>query len=117
LTYLTGISLFIMREFVHAWGLGLQLLGRGDKVSEFIKRGEDSAEVSITLCTDDPRRPLLVTRVIRKDNSSDWKMNGEAVWKPIIFTFVLGVRCAHCARGVRFFLIFYYYWWLTLSLA
>eukprot|EP00959_Pyramimonas_sp_CCMP1952_P400093 8382742-Pyramimonas_sp.AAC.1 len=57
-------------------GFEFQLLGRGEKVSEFIKRGEDSAEVEITLCTDDAQRPLVVHRKIRKDNSSDWKLNG-----------------------------------------
>jgi hypothetical protein len=45
-------------------------------VSEFIKRGEDAAEVEVTLCTDTPGRPLVVWRKIKKDNSSDWKLNG-----------------------------------------
>ena len=53
-----------------------QLLGRGDKISEFIKRGEEYAEVEIVLCTGE-ERDLVVYRKIKKDNSSDWKLNGQ----------------------------------------
>jgi hypothetical protein len=59
-------------------------------VSEFIKRGEDAAEVEVTLCSETPGRSLVVWRKIKKDNTSDWKLNGER--RPV-------PRPTCCSRG------------------
>eukprot|EP00240_Pyramimonas_obovata_P000067 CAMPEP_0118947068 /NCGR_PEP_ID=MMETSP1169-20130426/45317_1 /TAXON_ID=36882 /ORGANISM="Pyramimonas obovata, Strain CCMP722" /LENGTH=1143 /DNA_ID=CAMNT_0006893203 /DNA_START=136 /DNA_END=3568 /DNA_ORIENTATION=+ len=74
----TGKSSFVCAICI---GLGGKpsLLGRGDKVSEFIKRGENTGEVEITLCTGNPQRPLVIHRKIKQNNSSEWKLNGHTV--------------------------------------
>eukprot|EP00238_Polyblepharides_amylifera_P012271 CAMPEP_0196576178 /NCGR_PEP_ID=MMETSP1081-20130531/5501_1 /TAXON_ID=36882 /ORGANISM="Pyramimonas amylifera, Strain CCMP720" /LENGTH=1016 /DNA_ID=CAMNT_0041894717 /DNA_START=240 /DNA_END=3290 /DNA_ORIENTATION=- len=68
-------------SFVCAMCIGLagkpSLLGRGDKVSEFIKRGEDFAIVEVTLCTGGTQRPLVISRKISKNNLSEWNINGQ----------------------------------------
>jgi hypothetical protein len=79
---------------VHPWErvvcLTVQLLGRASEVGEFVRRGQDSGEVTIWLSMGSGR-PLTVTRKIRRDNTSDWKLNGEAhsrtrcVGKPALF--------------------------------
>lgn len=71
-------------SFVCALAIGLagstKLLGRADKLSEFVKRGEQSGYSEITLATKDPDRPLLVRREIkRKDSSSTWRVNNVVV--------------------------------------
>jgi|TARA_B110000259_G_scaffold182713_1_gene226749 hypothetical protein len=71
-------------SFVCALAIGLagstKLLGRADKLSEFVKRGEQSGYSEITLATSDPERPLVVRREIkRKDSSSTWRVNNVVV--------------------------------------
>ena len=71
-------------SFVCALAIGLagstKLLGRADKISEFVKRGEQSGYSEITLATKNPNRPLVVRREIkRKDGTSTWKVNGVGV--------------------------------------
>ncbi len=71
-------------SFVCALAIGLagstKLLGRADKLSEFVKRGEQSGYSEITLATQDPERPLVVRREIRrKDSSSTWRVNNVVV--------------------------------------
>ena len=71
-------------SFVCALAIGLagstKLLGRADKISEFVKRGEQSGYSEITLATKNPNRPLVVRRDIkRKDGTSTWKVNGVTV--------------------------------------
>ena len=71
-------------SFVCALAIGLagstKLLGRADKLSEFVKRGEQSGYSEITLATKDPDRPLVVRREIkRKDSSSTWRVNNVVV--------------------------------------
>ena len=71
-------------SFVCALAIGLagstKLLGRADKLSEFVKRGEQSGYSEITLATGDPDRPLVVRREIkRNDTSSTWRVNNVSV--------------------------------------
>lgn len=71
-------------SFVCALAIGLagstRLLGRADKLAEFVKRGEESGYSEITLATKDPEKPMVVKREIRrKDGSSVWKVNGAPV--------------------------------------
>lgn len=71
-------------SFVCALAIGLagstKLLGRADKLAEFVKRGEESGYSEITLATKDPERPMVVRREIRrKDGTSTWKVNGAPV--------------------------------------
>ena len=57
----------------------LQLLGRADKIDDFIKRGENEAMTKITLSSGDPRKPTVITRLMsRKENKATvWQINGE----------------------------------------
>lgn len=55
---------------------GHQLLGRADKPGEFVKRGCDHGSVQIHLFSGVPDRDVVVYRKIKKDNSSEWKLNG-----------------------------------------
>ena len=59
-------------------GLGgsTKLLGRADKPGEFVKRGCDTGSVQINLFSGEPNRDVVVYRKIKKDNSSEWKLNG-----------------------------------------
>ena len=75
----TGKSSFVCALCI---GLGgsTKLLGRADKLSEFVKRGEQSGYSEITLATGDPDRPLVVRREIkRNDTSSTWRVNNVSV--------------------------------------
>eukprot|EP00854_Cymbomonas_tetramitiformis_P016509 gene16509-19603_t len=71
----TGKSTFVCGICIGLAG-SPKLLGRGDRFTDFIRRGEESAETEVTLRTDDPDRPLVVYRKIKADNSSDWRLNG-----------------------------------------
>ncbi|GAM27306.1 hypothetical protein SAMD00019534_104810, partial [Acytostelium subglobosum LB1] len=55
-------------------GGGPALLGRAKQVSEFIKHGEERAIIEIELFV--PTGNVTVRRVIRKDNSSEYRVNG-----------------------------------------
>jgi chromosome segregation ATPase len=45
-------------------------------VKEYVKRGESSATVYITLSSGNPAKPTVVTRKVTTDNKSEWKLNG-----------------------------------------
>ena len=59
----------------------MQLLGRADNVKEFIKRGEETATVEVTLSSGNPSRPIVVYRKMKMDKDSgglsEWKLNGK----------------------------------------
>lgn len=61
----------------------LQLLGRADNVKEYIKRGEESATVEVTLSSGNPARPIVVYRKMKVDKDSgglsEWKLNGKSM--------------------------------------
>ena len=71
-------------SFVCALAIGLagstRLLGRADKIAEFVKRGEESGYSEITLATGSDSGTMVVKREIRRrDASSVWKVNGVIV--------------------------------------
>ncbi|XRB10317.1 structural maintenance of chromosomes protein 5 [Pseudoscourfieldia marina] len=54
-----------------------KLLGRADKISDYVKRGEEFGSVKITLASGEGEAPVTVFRKIKRDNSSEWKVNGS----------------------------------------
>mmetsp|Transcript_64065 Transcript_64065/g.202670 ORF Transcript_64065/g.202670 Transcript_64065/m.202670 type:complete len:1081 (-) Transcript_64065:249-3491(-) len=68
-------------------GLGgsTKLLGRADRIDDFIKRGENEGMTKITLSSGDPEKPTVITRALhRKDfrgAGHGWKINNAAVNK------------------------------------
>ena len=69
-------------SIVCALALGLggkpNLLGRAKEISEFIKHGAKEAHVEIELSTG-KGNSKVISRRIKADNSSDWKINKESV--------------------------------------
>ncbi|PIA53697.1 hypothetical protein AQUCO_00900346v1 [Aquilegia coerulea] len=79
-------------SLVCAIALGLggepQLLGRASNTKAFVKRGEESCFVRITLRGDSAGEQLIITRKIDNNNKSDWMFNGKAVPKKDILEII-----------------------------
>ncbi|KAL6873828.1 hypothetical protein ACP4OV_013910 [Aristida adscensionis] len=72
-------------SLVCAIALGLagdpSILGRASSVAAFVKRGEDSGYVKISLRGDTPGDTICITRKIDTSNKSEWLLNGASVLK------------------------------------
>jgi len=60
----------------------VQLLGRAKELKEYVKRGESSATVVVTLSSGNPAKPTVVTRKFMTDSKSEWKLNGACARAP-----------------------------------
>ena len=71
-----------------------QLLGRGDKIQDFVRRGHSEMWTEMTLQSRDPTRPLVVYRKVKiaQDGqaSNEWKLNG------MVFASCPTVICPQC---------------------
>lgn len=54
----------------------LQLLGRATSVGSYVKRGEESGYITITLRGDHKEECITITRKINTNNKSEWLING-----------------------------------------
>ncbi|KAI3830529.1 hypothetical protein MKW98_030692 [Papaver atlanticum] len=72
-------------SLVCAIALGLggkpQLLGRAAKVGAYVKRGETSGFIKITLNGDRMGESITITRNINTNNKSEWMINDDVVQK------------------------------------
>ncbi|TVU08593.1 hypothetical protein EJB05_42002, partial [Eragrostis curvula] len=72
-------------SLVCAIALGLagdpNILGRASSVGAFVKRGEVSGHVKISLRGDTPDDKICITRKIDNKNKSEWLLNGATVPK------------------------------------
>ncbi|AES69696.2 putative structural maintenance of chromosomes protein [Medicago truncatula] len=72
-------------SLVCAIALGLcgepQLLGRATSIQAFVKRGEDSGHIKITLRGDHKEEQITIMRKINTSNKSEWVLNGNIVPK------------------------------------
>ncbi|CAJ2639085.1 unnamed protein product [Trifolium pratense] len=72
-------------SLVCAIALGLcgepQLLGRATSVGAYVKRGEESGHVKITLRGDQKEENITIMRKINTSNKSEWFFNGNIVAK------------------------------------
>ncbi|XP_072953823.1 structural maintenance of chromosomes protein 5 isoform X1 [Typha angustifolia] len=72
-------------SLVCAIALGLagepQLLGRASSIGAFVKRGEESGYIKISLRGDTAKEIITITRKIDTRNKSEWVLNGVAVPK------------------------------------
>ncbi|XP_019051963.1 PREDICTED: structural maintenance of chromosomes protein 5 isoform X2 [Nelumbo nucifera] len=72
-------------SLVCAISLGLggepQLLGRASSIGAFVKRGEESGYIKISLRGDTIEEQIVITRKIDIRNKSEWLLNGKAVPK------------------------------------
>lgn len=53
------------------------LLGRQKTLAGFIKNGEESATIEITLKNKGDQKDVLITRDIYQNNKSDWYLNDK----------------------------------------
>ncbi|WVZ24282.1 hypothetical protein V8G54_002826 [Vigna mungo] len=72
-------------SLVCAIALGLcgepQLLGRATSIGAYVKRGEESGYIKITLRGDHRNEHISVMRKISTNNKSEWLLNGSVVSK------------------------------------
>ncbi|KAJ8451449.1 hypothetical protein Cgig2_017840 [Carnegiea gigantea] len=72
-------------SIVCAIALGLggdpQILGRAGSVGAYVKRGEESGHIKITLRGDSREEQICITRKIDTSNKSEWLLNGKTVPK------------------------------------
>ncbi|GFP92402.1 structural maintenance of chromosomes protein 5 [Phtheirospermum japonicum] len=70
-------------SLVCAIALGLggepQLLGRATSVGAYVKRGEESGFIKITLRGESKEEPITITRKIDTRNKSEWLFNGKVL--------------------------------------
>lgn len=52
-------------------------LGRGKEISDFIRKGTDQAIIEIEVYGGEKKKNLVITRTMKKDNTSTWKLNGK----------------------------------------
>ncbi|THU71336.1 hypothetical protein C4D60_Mb04t00330 [Musa balbisiana] len=79
-------------SLVCAIALGLagepQLLGRASSVGAFVKRGEESGYIKISLRRETDLEKIVITRKIDTSNRSEWAINGVAVPKRDVITII-----------------------------
>ncbi|XP_019427513.1 PREDICTED: structural maintenance of chromosomes protein 5 isoform X3 [Lupinus angustifolius] len=72
-------------SLVCAIALGLcgepQSLGRATSIGSYVKNGEESGYITITLRGDHKEERITITRKINKNNKSEWLLNGNVVPK------------------------------------
>ncbi|KAK7243423.1 hypothetical protein RIF29_38219 [Crotalaria pallida] len=72
-------------SLVSAIALGLcgepQSLGRGTSIGSYVKHGEESGCIKITLRGEHKQDFIAITRKINKNNKSEWLLNGNVVPK------------------------------------
>ncbi|KAL2234154.1 UNVERIFIED_CONTAM: Structural maintenance of chromosomes protein 5 [Sesamum indicum] len=72
-------------SLVCAIALGLggepQLLGRATSIGAYVKRGEESGYIKISLRGESKEEPITITRKIDTRNKSEWLFNGKVVGK------------------------------------
>lgn len=54
----------------------MQLLGRATSIGDYVKRGEVSGSIKITLQDQNPDKKISITRKINKQNKSEWLLEG-----------------------------------------
>lgn len=57
----------------------MQLLGRATSVGAYVKRGEESGHIKISLRGDTKDEQINITRKIDTRNKSEWLFNGKIV--------------------------------------
>ncbi|KAH7315165.1 hypothetical protein KP509_21G036900 [Ceratopteris richardii] len=65
-----------------------QILGRASSIGDYVKRGEESGWVKLTLRGMSAGESVTITRKINKQNKSDWLLDGRAVPKKDILDLV-----------------------------
>lgn len=83
-------------SLVNALCLGLggstALLGRADKVSDFVRKGHSQGSTEVHLSSGS-RRPIIITRNMNsEDGTSKWLLNGKAVTMQIILETVADLK-------------------------
>jgi hypothetical protein len=54
----------------------IQLLGRASSIGDYVKRGEESGWVKVSLCGHSPGQTIKITRKINKQSKSEWIIEG-----------------------------------------
>ena len=54
----------------------LQILGRSNSIADYVKKGESEGFTEIYLSKDTNGSRIVVKRVMKKEGTSTWKLNG-----------------------------------------
>ena len=85
------------------------MLGRASNIGDYVKRGEESGWVKLTLRGASPGQILVITRKINKQNKSDWLLDGEHSWKVGVYKAMIGgVSPIHQRDVIDAFFHFFY---------
>lgn len=57
-----------------------QLLGRASSIGAFVKRGEESGYIKISLRGDAAEEKIVIMRKIDTRNKSEWVLNGKRIF-------------------------------------
>jgi hypothetical protein len=71
------------------------ILGRASSVRAFVKHGEDSSHVRLSLRGDAPGRDIHITRKIDTNNKSEWLLHGNPA-TPLITDSVMSILIRQC---------------------
>lgn len=64
----------VFEEYI---SFNLQVLGRAKKIGAYVKRGEESGYIEISLRGESKQEKLVITRKIDIQNKSEWLFNGK----------------------------------------
>nr|XP_051205339.1 uncharacterized protein LOC127319165 [Lolium perenne] len=74
---ITGLILSLVCAITLALAADPAILGRASSVRAFVKHGEDSSHVRLSLRGDAPGRDIHITRKIDTNNKSEWLLHGN----------------------------------------
>ena len=57
----------------------MQVLGRATSIGAYVKRGEESGYIKITLRGENKGEKITITRKIDVHNKSEWILNGKCL--------------------------------------
>lgn len=78
----------------------MQLLGRASTIGAFVKRGEESGYIKISLRGNTKEEKITITRKIDTRNKSEWLFNGNIPNHRKIFLMADGVTRFHSTDNI-----------------
>lgn len=66
------------------------MLGRASNIGDYVKRGEESGWIKISLRGNKAGETITITRKIDRQNKSEWQLNGMSrnIWFKIQFAYI-----------------------------
>lgn len=82
-------------------GVALQLLGRASSTGAFVKRGEESGYIKISLRGEFVEEKITITRKIDTQNRSEWMLNGMILYQLEEIFLLLATCLSGCYSGEK----------------